>query len=849
MRIPGYSSRFPTRCRELVLGPPGENGMHVVKNERTGQYFRLGAEEFFLLDRLDGNHSVRGIIKAYEQHFDERLEKRELTQFLAMACKKGLLEESRSSWVFRRRQPNRDDRSRGDHRVNGNGPHRDGEQTGPEPAVQPPTAAVPTDAEERSKRSAASRPQSILFWRKSLFDPDNFFGWLVPKIGFFWTPAFFALSLLSILVAFSMVATAHGSLVSYFARGLTWGTAALVLVTLLGVTTLHEFAHGLTCKRYGGHVHEIGFLLLYFMPAFFCNVSDSWLIPQKSKRLWVTFAGGYFELFLWSLAVFVWRLTMQDTLVNYLAWMVVTISGVRVLFNFNPLLKLDGYYMLSDLVGVANLRQQSISYVFGWVRSLLWGAPRPEPLKRGKFLVLYGVASWAFSVFFLVVMVWAMGRWLGEHVGPPGIAVALLIAIQASRSLFGGLFGGEVNAMAARRPMRAMTWAGSLVAVIAGLGLINMEKRASGTFEIRPTSRVEVRAPVAGFLADVVGDEGYEAAKGSQVARLDIPDLASRLKEKQAEIRESDAKLKLLETGARREEIQDAQARVQRAIAWRDRSRVDLARNQQAFREDLARLDQKITENRIQTEEAANTMRRAGKLVNERVISDQQYREIEKAYGVAMAKFQQAVQERGSRQSLGTLESENELASREKELAEANAALGLLMAGSRREEIDAARASRARAQEELNYLMQLQQKLVLTSPVQGVIVTHRLKEKRGQFFNEGELVCEVEGLSQLETEITLHEQEVPDVRPGQKVELKARALPFKTFEAQVDRIAPRAKTGTLESTVIVYCRLEHPDPDLLPGMTGFARIYCDPQPAGRIFLDKIMRFVRTEFWW
>jgi hypothetical protein len=128
-------------------------------------------------------------------------------------------------------------------------------------------------------------------------------------------------------------------------------------------------------------------------------------------------------------------------------------------------------------------------------------------------------------------------------------------------------------------------------------------------------------------------------------------------------------------------------------------------------------------------------------------------------------------------------------------------------------------------------------------------VTHRLKEKRGQFFNEGELVCEVEGLSQLETEITLHEQEVPDVRPGQKVELKARALPFKTFEAQVDRIAPRAKTGTLESTVIVYCRLEHPDPDLLPGMTGFARIYCDPQPAGRIFLDKIMRFVRTEFWW
>jgi multidrug resistance efflux pump len=822
--------------------------MHVIKNERTGQYFRLGEEEYFLLDQLDGNNSTRRVIQAYERHFDERLEKSELVKFLDMAEEKGLLEESRSSWVFRRRSPARSRRPSDDRAPNGSVGHRAANEPEPRPEERS-TAGAAGAGSTGGTGPILNRPQSILFWRKSLFDPDRFFDWLVPKIGFFWTPAFFVTSLLSIVAAAALIATADGSFVSYFARGLTWGTAGLVLLTLLGVTTLHEFAHGLTCKRYGGHVHEIGFLLLYFMPAFFCNVSDSWLIPEKSKRLWVTFAGGYFELFLWSLAVFVWRLTMQDTLVNYLAWMVVTISGVRVLFNFNPLLKLDGYYMLGDVVGVANLRQQSIGYMFAWVRSLLWGAPTPEPRNHGKFLVAYGIASWAFSILFLVLTVWAMGRWLGEHVGPPGIAVALLIAIQASRSLFGGLFGGELSAMTGRRPMRALVWAGSLIAIATGLGLISMQKRATGTFEIRPTTRVEVRAPVAGFLAKVVGDEGHETALQSEVARLEIPDLASRLKEKQAEIRELDAKLKLLETGARPEEIEDAKARLQRATAWRDRARVDLARNRQALGEDLARLDQKILENRIQAEEANNTLLRARKLANERIISDQQYREIEKASGVAMAKLQQAVQERGSRQSLGTLQAENELASREKELAEANAALGLLLAGNRHEEIEAARASRARAQEELNYLQQLQRKLVLCSPVAGVIVTHRLKEKLGQFFNEGELVCEVEGLSKLETEITLAEQEVPDVRPGQKVELKARALPFKTFEAEVERVAPRAKTGALESTVTVYCRLEHPDPDLLPGMTGYARIYCDPQPAGRIFIDKILRFIRTEFWW
>ena len=107
----------------------------------------------------------------------------------------------------------------------------------------------------------------------------------------------------------------------------------------------------------------------------------------------------------------------------------------------------------------------------------------------------------------------------------------------------------------------------------------------------------------------------------------------------------------------------------------------------------------------------------------------------------------------------------------------------------------------------------------------------------------------------LEVRIDVPEQEVARVRPGQAVQLKARALPFEQLRATVDRIAPVAKApdpkeGKLQSTVPVYCRLTDPPPAVLrPGMTGFARISCGERAMGRVLADKALRYVRTEFWW
>src|SRR5207248_9588829 len=158
----------------------------------------------------------------------------------------------------------------------------------------------------------------------------------------------------------------------------------------------------------------------------FCHVSDAWLFKEKSKRLWVTLAGGYCDLCLWAVAVFAWRLTPPHDLVHQLAWVVVAVCGVRVFFNFNPLLKLDGCYLLSDWLEVPNLRQRAWGRALGHLRWLLWGAPRPAPAPRGRFLLGYGAASWLFSAAFLGLMLAALARSMGAHWGPAGIGTASL---------------------------------------------------------------------------------------------------------------------------------------------------------------------------------------------------------------------------------------------------------------------------------------------------------------------------------------------------------------------------------------------------------------------------------------
>src|SRR5262245_23848349 len=202
---------LPCRRPELLVRPLGEDGRHVVKDPRTGEYLQLGAQEHFLLHELDGRHDGATVCAAFEARFGQPLSADDLGEFVELARVQG--------WV--------------------------------------------QDASGVASAPRSPKRQSILYWRKALFDPDRFFTWLEPKTRFFWSRPFLLASVGCILFAAVLVGTNPAGLAASFRHALRWETAVLAWLTLLVVTTLHEFAHGLTCKRHGGEVHEIGFLLLF----------------------------------------------------------------------------------------------------------------------------------------------------------------------------------------------------------------------------------------------------------------------------------------------------------------------------------------------------------------------------------------------------------------------------------------------------------------------------------------------------------------------------------------------------------------------------------------------------------
>ena len=852
--MPVLTEANPKHRSDLQIKLIDDDGRCVVKDLGTGAFFQLGAEESFLLSRLDGAHTPDAIRAAYEAKFSEELPLEDFYAFLEDAREQGLLESDGFGEGF--------DKDRG-------ALPREGDteaiaddllralRNWPLPGVSAP------ETSHRSRKNPSKSSNSILYFRYSLFDPDRFLIWLAPRVEFVWTRGFMVFSALVAVAAFAVVWFARGELADQIPQTVGLQAIVWIMIVTITATMLHEFAHGLTCKHYGGEVHEVGVLVMYFMPCFFCNVSDAWLIPSKKHRLFITLAGGYCDLMLWAVGVFIWRVTLPETWINFAAWFVISLCGVRVILNFNPLIKLDGYYLISDLTGIANLAQHGRDLLMARFRQVLWGAEPPAPRPWRAFVFGYGLCSWALSLILVSLFMWGAAQFLMAKVGYLGLALIGALGAMTGKRMFQGIAMGEFKAMIASRRGRSIAWALIVSTVLLALFAVPIPERIGGQFTIRPAERSEVRAPIAAFLSKASIDEGSKVAPGTPLAMLNVPDLDSQIERKRAEIRESAAKLRLLEVGPRPEQLAEERFHVDRAETWRDLASRDLDRAMVSLRNELTDLDQQIRQFQLESERAADTFQRDKSLYSRHALQVSELKESQKKWHVFEAQLKQAQARKQAREAEGTSKAEAELARRESELADAKAKLHLLEVGTRPEEIDSEAAHLARLEEELNFLEGQSKKLGLYAPFAGVVVTPRLKEKVGRYYKEGELIFEVESLSTLEAEIIVPEQDALRLRPGQPVRLKARALPYHSFESKVERIASSTvrtsmpdsipavtpNLGATPANVVVYCRIEGLDYGLETGMTGYARITNGKRSLGSMLYDRALRIFRTEFWW
>ncbi len=375
--------------------------------------------------------------------------------------------------------------------------------------------------------------------RIPMFDPDRAMDRIVPWIRWVWSPAF-------VLVAAAVIAGTLGFLVAHW--DLYWagllqmldpqeggiaGVAYLfVLITV--VSLWHELGHGFSCKRFGGEVHDIGFMLFYFQPAFYCAVDDSYLFTNRWHRIAVALGGLYFETLLCAAALGVWLTTPAESAVHRVALGTVFLCGiVSVLINANPLIKLDGYYVVMDYLDVPNLREESFAYVGALFRRILLGSDEPlpsHPTRRKRIFVAYGVLATLYTTFLYTTLFLLLARWFERAIGPTGplAAAALVLWMLRKRIAKLGRSGAAAWRAAGQRGStpRSLLLGGLAVAAVL-LALVPTRTRLDAEFAVEAGRRAVFRAPAGAFVTAVEVSEGQKVAEGAPLAVLESPDLAA----------------------------------------------------------------------------------------------------------------------------------------------------------------------------------------------------------------------------------------------------------------------------------------------------------------------------------
>jgi len=366
------------------------------------------------------------------------------------------------------------------------------------------------------------------------FNPDPFLTKLYSYTKFVYSGWFTTLTLTLFAVAAGITIThwsdvGRDTVAFYNFSNRTLGDILVFYVLVLGVVVVHEFAHAYASKHFGGRVTAMGFALIYLTPAFYTDTTEAEVTATRDQRLIVTIAGVWSELVICSMATIIWWGTAPDTAFHNSAYFLMMLTGIMsVLLNWNPLMKLDGYYILCDLVRIPDLKEASTAYVCAWVKRYIWRLPVEVPYvpkSRRLGYAVYAILSGAYSYTVLYVVARFAGN-VVRNFSPewgfiPEIAVALLIFRSRIRSLVNLMkffyLDKKERIIAWFTPRHSIAVAAALVILLA---LPLWHESATGRFLLEPAHLAVVRARVPGVITQLDAEEGQRVARGETLATL-----------------------------------------------------------------------------------------------------------------------------------------------------------------------------------------------------------------------------------------------------------------------------------------------------------------------------------------
>lgn len=682
--------------------------------------------------------------------------------------------------------------------------------------------------------------RSVLSIKIRAFNPDLFLTGLEEKVRFCFSSAFAALALGTMAIAMVISILNWESLFVSVRSLFSLYSVPLILTVVFAVMTIHEISHGVALKHFGGKVEEMGFMILYFIPAFYCNVSDAWML-KKRERILVSLAGSYIQVYLWALATIAWRLLAPETLLSRICLIVIAFTVIQTLLNFNPLIRLDGYYVLGDYIEVPNLRPKAIKYIKDRVQSMLTGSPRVSAgglSSRDKRLYLYyGTASLLFTAALIAVMFQRLGEWMVREYQSWGvllISVLFLMVVPIAKKE-NAANSGKMLKLIIKRTGKT-PWALIIICLLIAAGFLPWELKISGDFTIIAAKRVSVTPQVMGNLKKIYVGQGSQIRAGQLLAEMENLEIANNYQETKGELASQMASLDLLKAGSRPEEIERAKRLVETKKAeLYNASRIGQERA--VLLDTIAKKEAELANARINYE-------RSQKLLEAGLIARNDADRDRTAYEVQQKELSEA------KGKLKVLEEQTDRSRdiKNKELAQANSELRILLAGSRKENIRAVESQVKKLEEKLYILEREIELLKIRSPIDGVVSTSYLHNRIGDFLDKGDAFCEIVSEGTVVVEMPVPEKEIGDVSLGFPITIKVRGYPKRWYRAHVTSIAPVAAVHGLERTVVVQGQLQNPDGSLKAGMTGVGKILCGKRMIFNIVSRRLIRWLRTEFW-
>lgn len=276
-----------------------------------------------------------------------------------------------------------------------------------------PNANGPQLYEQHLKAVANKRKSRVLgalFLQIPLVNPDRFLTKTVHLASWLFTRTFFVAWIVGMLAAAFVLVNRRADLLEPLNGILALKNLPYLWISFVGLKVWHELGHGYACKTFGGRVPEMGTILIAGTPAAYVDATAAWSFPERWKRLVVMCGGMFFESLIFIPGVFVWAFSTSSLWQSFAYQLAVTASLVTLLFNANPLMRFDGYFILSELIGIQNLRPRADATIKRFlVKTFLGLKPPPtqDSLTTRILLVLYGIAARIYR-FTLVISIAVM---------------------------------------------------------------------------------------------------------------------------------------------------------------------------------------------------------------------------------------------------------------------------------------------------------------------------------------------------------------------------------------------------------------------------------------------------------